>query len=108
MLEVLIRAYEFMFIILLTYKKPLVEIEKHLKDHRDFLDAGYKKDYFVASGPRNPRTGGVIISQLTDHKQLDDIIHQDPFHIHDLADYTIIEFSPIKHHKDFAPFLSEY
>lgn len=96
-----------MFIILLTYKKSLNDIEHYLQRHRDFLDAGYQKNYFVASGSQIPRTGGVIISQLIDRKQLDSIIQQDPFYINDLADYKIIEFTPLKFHQKFEPFLSD-
>ena len=57
------RNNKIMFVVLLTYKKSLEEIEKHLSEHRAFLDQGYGKDFFLASGPMNPRTGGVIISR---------------------------------------------
>jgi uncharacterized protein YciI len=95
-----------MFIILLNYKESLAEIEKQLEAHRAFLDNGYKKNYFISSGPKNPRTGGVILSQLTNRDQLNDIINQDPFHIHDLAEYQIIEFTPVKYHPDFQNFIN--
>jgi len=58
-----------MFVILLDYMKPLDVIEKHLAAHRAFLDEGYAKHYFLCSGPREPRTGGVIIALLSDRKQ---------------------------------------
>jgi uncharacterized protein YciI len=38
-----------MFIIELAYKKPLEDIDKHLAEHRSFLNNGYKNNYFVAS-----------------------------------------------------------
>jgi uncharacterized protein YciI len=87
-----------MFIILLSYKKPLDIIDKFLVEHRAFLDNCYKKNLLLASGPRNPRTGGVIISQLSDKQQLLELIKQDPFTINDLVDYEIIDFSPVKYH----------
>ena len=95
-----------MFVILLTYKKPLSEIDKYLEAHRAFLEIGYKKNYFIASGPKTPRTGGVIISQLQDRKSLDDILSNDPFHIHQLVEYEIIEFTPVKYHHDFIKFMT--
>lgn len=94
-----------MFIIELTYKKSLSDIDKYLDEHRAFLDNGYRDSYFVASGPKNPRTGGIIISQLKNLEQLESIIKQDPFYINDVADYKIIEFIPTKYHKDFASFI---
>ena len=57
-----------MFIILLTYKKSLDIVEKYIEDHAAFLDQGYHKNYFIVSGRKNPRTGGIIISQLKDLK----------------------------------------
>jgi uncharacterized protein YciI len=94
-----------MFLILITYKKPIHEIEQHLTVHREFLEEGYQQNYFVVSGPRNPRTGGIVISQLNNRKQLEDIIKNDPFIVHDLVDYEIVEFTPVKYHKDFADFI---
>jgi uncharacterized protein YciI len=96
-----------MFLVLVNYKKPLDIIDKHLADHRAFLDEGYKQDFFIVSGPRNPRTGGIIISQLNDRAQLETILSRDPFQIHDVAEYEIVEFMPIKHHQKFTAFLSD-
>ena len=62
-----------MFIVTLTYKKPMENVEKYLSEHRKFLDDAYENSFFIVSGPKNPRTGGVIISQLTSRDQLDNI-----------------------------------
>lgn len=94
-----------MFIIELTYKRPIEEIDQHLTAHRSFLEDGYQKNYFVASGPQQPRTGGIIISQLKNRSQLESILKQDPFQIHNLAEYKIIEFEPVKYHTNFASFI---
>jgi uncharacterized protein YciI len=94
-----------MFIILLNYKKPLADVELYLDEHRRFLDEGYQGGFFLASGPKNPRDGGVIISHLKDREQLEAILHQDPFYIHEIATYQLIEFIPNKYHPDFARFM---
>lgn len=96
-----------MFVILITYKKPIEAVEQYLKAHRTFLDEGYKKNYFIASGPKKPRTGGVIISQLTDKNELEKILNQDPFHIYGIADYEFIEFNPIRYHHEFECFINK-
>lgn len=88
------------------YKVPIAEIDELIVAHRNFLDEGYQKNYFVASGPKIPRTGGVIISQLNDREQLDAILNDDPFKINNLADYEILEFTPIKYHQQFKCFIS--
>lgn len=94
-----------MFVILLDYVKPTDIVDQYLAEHRAYLDVGYQKNYFVVSGPRNPRTGGVIFSQLKDRGQLEGILAQDPFRIHGIAEYEIIEFTPVKHHVDFSTFV---
>jgi uncharacterized protein YciI len=58
------------------------------------------------SGRKNPRTGGVIISQLKDRNQLENILKNDPFYIHEIAEYEIIEFIPGKYHPDFSAFIA--
>lgn len=94
-----------MFLIQVTYKTSLDILDKYLAAHRAFLEAGYQKDFFIVSGPRHPRTGGIILSQLTDREQLESILAQDPFKLHDLADYELIEFDPVKCHTNFASFV---
>lgn len=80
-----------MFVIELTYKAPLEEIDRHLPEHNAFLDQQYAKGVFLASGRKMPREGGII---LATGKKLDveAAITQDPFYRHDLANYRITEF----------------
>ena len=87
-----------MFVILVQYIKDIQEVDKYLIAHRDYLDSGYQKDYLMASGPQNPRTGGVLLSQLRDRKILDAFLEHDPFYIHGIASYQVIEFTPVKYH----------
>ena len=83
-----------MFIAILTYKKPLEEVDRFLQAHRDYLTEHYASGDFIASGPRTPRVGGVIIIKAESRAVVDSIIAQDPFNINDVADYQIVEFTP--------------
>jgi uncharacterized protein YciI len=94
-----------MFIITLTYKQPIEVVDQFLLAHRSYLETGYQNNCFLASGPKNPRTGGIIISQLKDRAQLEALLKNDPFMQNDIADYDIVEFTPVKHHPDFAKFI---
>lgn len=94
-----------MFLITLTYKQPIEIVEQHLAAHRTYLEQGYQKNHFIVSGPKSPRTGGIILSQLTDRAQLQTIIEQDPFYLNGIAEFDIVEFAPVKYHKDFASFI---
>lgn len=83
-----------MFIAILTYKKPLEEVDRFLQAHRDFLAEHYAAGELITSGPRIPRVGGVIMLKAASREAVDALLAQDPFHIHDIADYQVVEFTP--------------
>lgn len=85
-----------MLIIELTYQKPLTEIDKYVAAHREWLDKYYQKGLLLVSGPKQPRDGGIIIA-LTDRETANQLIREDPFHQHGLAQYKITEFEPVKY-----------
>ena len=91
-------------IIHLHYQKPLEEVAKHLVEHRLFLDQGYQKGLFLASGPLDPKTGGIIIAtgNLDDIKKL---LEKDPYNTHNLAAYEFMSFDPVKHDKIISQWL---
>ena len=79
-----------MFIAILTYKKPLGEVDRFLAAHREYLAEHYAAGDFIASGPQTPRVGGVIMIKAENRMA----VAQDPFHINGIADYQILEFTP--------------
>lgn len=83
-----------MFIAILTYKKPLGEVDKYLQAHRDYLAENYAAGNFIASGPQTPRVGGVIMIKANSREAVESIIIEDPFHINGIADYQVVEFTP--------------
>lgn len=83
-----------MFIVILTYKQPLEEVDCFLQAHRDYFARYYAAGDFITSGPQTPRVGGVIMLKADNRVTVDTIISQDPFHINSIADYQIVEFSP--------------
>jgi len=89
-----------MFIIELTYKKTLHEVDKFLEAHRAFLQKYYDQGVFVASGPKNPRDGGVIIA-LADKESIEALVKEDPFYQNDTADYRFIQFEAVKYCDEF-------
>lgn len=83
-----------MFIAILTYKKPIEEVDRFLQAHRDYLVEHYAAGDFIASGPQTPRIGGVIMIKADNREAVDSIIVQDPFNINGIANYQIVEFTP--------------
>ncbi len=82
-----------MFIIELTYKVPLEEIDAHMKAHVIYLKKFYKSKNFVVSGRKIPREGGITIATSSTKKEIEKIIRQDPFYKNKLADFSITEFN---------------
>ncbi|WP_420239814.1 YciI family protein [Telmatobacter bradus] len=85
-----------MYIVLLNYTQPLEVIEKHLAAHRLFLDQHYVNGNLLASGPRNPRTGGVLLARGIKREEVEALIAEDPFAKANVATYEIIEFEAVK------------
>ena len=53
-----------MVLLLLKYVKPLDEVERLMPEHRAFLDRFYRAGKLVFSGPREPRIGGQLVSEV--------------------------------------------
>ncbi len=85
-----------MFVVLVHYVKPLEEIDAHLAAHRQFLEEGYSRGYLLASGPRTPRTGGVILARAPSAEELSAYLARDPFLLAGVARYEVLEFTPVK------------
>jgi len=85
-----------MFVVMVNYKKPLEEIDAMLSAHGQFLDKYYAAKRFIVSGRRNPRTGGIIMAHAASKEEMQRILQEDPFYLHGLAEYEIVEFTPTK------------
>jgi uncharacterized protein YciI len=94
-----------MFIINLNYIVPLEKLDAHMTDHVKFLQKYYKLNVFVASGRKVPRTGGIILALAKSKEKVEQIIREDPFYIHKLAEFSITEFLTSQHHPDLKKLL---
>ncbi len=81
-----------MFLIELTYKAPLAEIDAHMRAHVAFLTKYYASGHFLVSGRKIPRDGGIILAVGTSREQIEAIVAEDPFCVRGLADFRIVEF----------------
>jgi len=83
-----------MFIVSLTYKTELSEVDKYIDEHISYLEKHYALGKFIASGRKVPRTGGIILVNAANMNELDSILKEDPFNIANVADYEVTEFIP--------------
>ncbi len=81
-----------MFVIELTYKASLAEIDARMAAHVRFLRKYYASGNFLVSGRKVPRDGGIILAVGRSRQVIEAIAAEDPFVRHGLADFRIIEF----------------
>lgn len=94
-----------MFIIDLHYIVPLDQLDAHMTDHVKYLHKYYKLNMFIASGRKVPRTGGIILALAKSKEAVDEIIQEDPFYIHKLAEFRVTEFLTSQSHPEFKKVL---
>jgi uncharacterized protein YciI len=82
-----------MFIVTLTYLKPVEEIDALMEAHVAWLKRHYEDGLFIASGRRVPRTGGVILARSGDAAALHAALAADPFVVHAAARCEVVEFT---------------
>ncbi|TAL62720.1 MAG: GTP cyclohydrolase [Legionella sp.] len=96
-----------MFLVQLTYKTSINEVDKYLQAHREFLDYHYKQGLLVLSGPMKPRTGGIILAATQDRAFLEAVFKEDPYYLAEIADYEFIEFTPVKYREELKELIQK-
>ena len=89
-----------MFVIELTYKADLTEIDAHMAAHVVFLKKYYAAGNFLVSGRKIPREGGIILALGKTRQEIEAIVAEDPFFKEGLADFRIVEFRASQRAKD--------
>jgi uncharacterized protein YciI len=77
-------------LMLVRYRRPLAEIDSALDAHRAYLRTLKERGLVLASGPLDPRNGGMFLLRVQDENplaDLDAIREGDPFYQQGLATY---------------------
>ena len=85
-----------MYVIILNYVAPLERVDEAIPAHLQWLDEHYDAGHFLASGRREPRTGGVILARDMPPELLAELVAADPFARLGLAHHEVIRFDPSK------------
>jgi uncharacterized protein YciI len=96
-----------MFVIDLHYIVPLEKLDAHMTEHVKFLKKYYDQNVFLASGRKVPRTGGIILALADSKEAVEEIIKEDPFYSHKLAEFKITEFMTSQLHPDMKKVLKK-
>lgn len=83
-----------MFVVELTYIQPLAAVEAQAPAHREFLQRMSQAGTFLLTGRKATGDGGIALANAASVQELESVLAQDPFHIHGVASYQIVEFHP--------------
>jgi uncharacterized protein YciI len=95
-----------LFVIELTYKVELAQIDAHMGAHMRFLRKHYGEGTFLLSGRKIPRDGGIILASGKTREELEAIAREDPFCANGLAEFRVIEFRASQRADDLAKTLA--
>jgi uncharacterized protein YciI len=82
-------------IAILRYRKPLEKVLEHQDAHRAYLRELKSKGLLLASGPMEPRNGGMLLLRVPDVATLDGIRDADPFTTTGSAQYELLPWAPV-------------
>ena len=97
-----------MFVIELTYRASLADIDAKMAAHVRFLKKYDASGNFLVSGRKIPRDGGIILAVGASRQQIEAIAAEDPFVAQGLADVRIIEFRASQRANDIQQRLEKY
>ena len=83
-------------IALIRYRRPLEEVLAVTEQHRAYLRDLKETGLLVASGPMDPRTGGILLLNVDDDDvvgSLDKIRDEDPYVTFGMAQYELIPWA---------------
>lgn len=83
-----------MFIIILTFSKPVEEVDRHLAAHKAWIKQGFDDGVFVLAGGRRPRTGGALLAIGDDRASIEARIELDPFVQNGVVTTQILQVVP--------------
>ena len=82
---------------IIRYRRPLEDVLAHQDAHRAYLRGLKEQGVLIASGPMNPRFGGMCLLRVPDDdaKALDAVRDNDPFVKNGVAQYELIGWAPV-------------
>ncbi|MBB2713433.1 YciI family protein (plasmid) [Rhizobium sophoriradicis] len=95
-----------LYVVTLTYIRPMDDIKAHLDTHREWLAEHLKAGTIIAAGPMEPAVGGIVLAHCATREELDAMLKNDSFHRQNLVEYDIRCFKPALGAEAFAEALT--
>lgn len=82
---------------IIRYRRPIEEVVTVTDRHRAYLRELYEAGTLIASGPMDPRSGGLLFLRVPDegaHEALDAVRDGDPYVAAGMAQHELIPWLP--------------
>ncbi len=79
-------------VVLLSYVRPLDEVDAQMAAHVAWLEQGFEQGVFLVAGRRAPRTGGVVVMRGA-REAVEQVVATDPFVTSGVATAEVVPFS---------------
>ena len=97
-------------IAIIRYRRPLDEVLSIVEQHRGYLQELKDEGILIASGPMDPRNGGILLLHVPDddvHGTLDRVRDGDPYVTFGMAQYELIPWAVGTGKEDLDRLLAE-
>lgn len=84
------------FLVELKFLQAFASFGDVVAQHRAFLQTGYDHGLLLMSGPREDKTGGIVIARANDAQELRSFFDQDPYKLNGLAEHRFVGFVAAK------------
>lgn len=85
-----------MFLLLARYTRPIEEVDQLLDGHRAWIMKNAEAGRILLTARQVPLTGGMILARGKDADEMWNMIGDDPFHTSGMAEYSVLEFDPVR------------
>ncbi|MBB3003990.1 uncharacterized protein YciI [Paraburkholderia tropica] len=82
------------YIVELTYVRPLDEVMAQLDGHKQWLVSNVREGNVLVAGPLVSKTGGIVVATATSEEELHAMMAQDSFVKEAVAEYRVLAFEP--------------
>lgn len=90
-----------LYLVKITYGVAIEQLHVHLEAHRAWLAGIARAGALLVAGPLEDGRGGVVVAHCDTRAELDDLLAQDAYHIHQVADYEVTSFHAALHVQAF-------
>jgi uncharacterized protein YciI len=91
-----------LFAITLNYLRPPEDIQAQLEAHKAWLVRYIQTGNILFAGPLHAKAGGFVLAHASGQPDIQNMIAEDPFHIHSLVSFDVQAIDPVIRAESFS------